>query len=178
MIKELILFSMSPHWESFPVSRSTKDLELSTLKEKTGPRDLILFQPWPNNFTNLDADLLSGELFYKSEKKCHLIRQFNKTLGFWRDTQLFVNKTVWFQLLSLKFYQMVHIQQNTVKKLLKKSWQPFSTHYNRTMSCWKVASWNQTWLRMDQLTGRKSKTIFVRNQSEQFELCQDQFHQP
>ena len=120
MTKEQILSNMSPHWVSFQVSRLTKDLESSTQKDKTGPRDLMLFQPWPKNFTNWDVDLLSGELFFKSEKECHQNKRFNKMLGVWQDTQLFASKTVWFQSLSLRFYQMVRIQQNIVKKLLKK----------------------------------------------------------
>ena len=49
--------------ESFQESKLIKDLPQSpTEKDKTTPRDLMHFQQWPQNSTNLDADSLNGEL--------------------------------------------------------------------------------------------------------------------
>ena len=86
------------------------------LKVKTGQRDWIHSQPWLNNSTNWDADSLNGELFSKSEMDFHPNKRSNKTLGVLPDTQLSANKTDSFQSLSQKFFQMDHIQLNTVKE--------------------------------------------------------------
>lgn len=147
------------------------------LKEKTGPRDWILFQLWPNNSMNWVVDLPNGEQFFKLEMVSHQNKPFKRMLGDLQDMLLSVKRTDLFQLLSQKFCLMVPTQLNTVKELLRKFWLLFSALCKRTTFFWKDVFWNLTWSLMDQLMKRRKKTIWKNNQSELSELFQDQFHQ-
>lgn len=52
MIMESISFNMLHLWALFQVLRLIRDLVSLTQRVKTGQKDWILFQPWPNNSTN------------------------------------------------------------------------------------------------------------------------------
>lgn len=107
---------------------------------KTIQRDLMLCQPWLNNFMLSDADLLSGEQFSKYKKAAHQNNPSMKTLGLLPDMLLFARSMVLFLLWSQKFSLMDLTPLKIAKKLQKRFYQLFSTHSKKIMFSWKDAS--------------------------------------
>lgn len=66
-------------------------------------------------------NLLNGVVFIKLVVQLQVIQLYRKLLKYWLVTLQFVNKTVWYQLLSLKFYRMAI----TIWLVVKKSPKPF-----------------------------------------------------